>query len=684
VLVVKYLQVYGVMWNMAQVWKWPYIWIAWTQWTVWFNLDWFSTSSRGALRGKSQTDINKWGELDGYLVIYALPFIIVPVVCILMTVLYQQLLKRRKFQLQGYTAATTALLLQFLQLSYMPVCLAVSRVFYCETNGELSVDPSKRCWTGEHLVVSICCLLLGVPLFIGLPALIYRYIDQTVVYDLESDHERRLQAWELSYIFDLDDVWLRLQLWLTSSFRLQGAYFSFYQLIFQAYCLVLFLCFRFSIAAQSTLFCLGCVLCFLLTLRTQPYRNPSSNVVACVLGALLVVNSAFGMFNAYGVQNSVMVSGTETVCLLGFNSAGAMCLIIVVIWCMCSGGYTWPSHRTLHRIRSSSLWPVVERWVAAVREGYAVDADCYLCSPECVDILGLEERIRALRRAWLDASSVGSVFTVILSDALEQLLRTHAVMAPVALRGKEVWDKAWISGGREAFMKRERTYKLVPPRKRRIITKLLALKAFIGDRSIRRLDDDDPDYDEFGMSMTVRRQLTSMLVGSTDADDMHHRRNSTFAPKSRLAAEEEKKRKEMWSSDDAHEKSALIVRDLTEKTEAFLKTCKKEKEEMDIVVSLLRQWDDIVCQYEKHELEGGAGFSDTNAEEWFTYRHILSNILREMDPLVDAESEGSIYSTMDDQFDQAEDVVEPSLTEEIQQQAQGMLSLSSRDVSDKV
>lgn len=663
-LIIDYLQIYGILWNMAQTWPLPYVWLKWTRWTVWTNLDYFSTTSDGAILGRSQTNINKWGEMEGYLK-YVIPFCAVPAVLSLISFFLLRSTLRTKTFIEMKDKSLFLIIL-ILRVAYIPCSLATSRLYYCESDGTLSADPNESCWRGWHLIYSCVGFFCVFPMFVGLPVVLKRYIDNCTIYRDETDHERRLQAWEIAYIFKLDTYWRRSQIWMTSSFRRSGAYTGVYVLWLKAFCVILFLLFRFSKMTQATLFWLAAVTAFAYVVYIFPFRVQSSNWTACTLVSLLLVNSSFAMFDSYGVQNSVMVSGTQTVWLLSFNSCGTVLLLGVCVWGLFCGP-PWPSQRSLRLVVSSALWPKVVTWVQYIRESYALDMDCYLCPPECVDILSLEEHIRQLRHCWTESSSVGSIFSLLLSDAVEQLLITHTALAPTALRRYEYWDKAWLRGGAFAFHRRQHAYRLMPAQKRRIILKLLALKAFIGDRVIRRSEGDDV-LDEFGMPGDMRRHLTTMLLGEEAARaDAAKRRISRFSPREDVATV--KAREEKWVSSEGFERSQLWVTELANRTETSLKRYRSEGQQRNRVettamasvedeetgqadssllmslhshdmAALFEEWNNFIYRFEQREVDGGGLFSDTAAEEWFTYRHLCSAAYEDLRALERAQGGG--------------------------------------------
>lgn len=526
---------------------------------------------------------------------------------------------------------------------YLPVCLASSRLYYC-SEGKLSADPSVECWSGPHFIIGLICVILTVPLFVGLPLLFYEYVYDSVIYDAEFDHEKRLQAWEMEYAYRLGNYFQSSQLWLCSSFRRHSAYFTIILHGFKAYILLLFLLCRFSTNVQASLFWFGTFFALSYAIYNRPYRLNSTNIELCTLVSLLFVNATFGVFNAFGVQNSVLVASTETLMLLSFHAAGLCVLVLLLLYGICAGA-KWPAQRTMQRLQNSNLWPSVVAWMETIQEAQAVDLDCYKCLPEAVDIIGLEQSIRCLRRDWCAASSVGTVFTVIIRENLEQLLLTHSHFLPFALRRHEYLDKVWVDGGGEAFRRRGHTYRLTNPKKRSIITKLFALKAFIGNRVINReisedgsVDDEEPQTDEYGMDMDKHRRLAALLLGDQENADTSKLQRGRRKSVQELQ-EEKKLQLKIWSSAEDYDSRKLQLTTLSSQTEEFLQQYKFKYQnsanlsilpgssEVEMTLqqfsTLYQKWHEVIEAYERRDLPGGGLFTALDEEEWLTYRFTL-------------------------------------------------------------
>jgi hypothetical protein len=139
-VILDYLQIFGVIWNMANPWPWPYIWITWSKVLVLANIDLFSYSKHGSLGGGSANiSIPKWGMMEGYLV-YALIYSLIPFLIILSYYLMRPFFNTYGTRRILYRNPYMALVMFVSRILYLPATLAVSRIFYCEGNtGYISI-----------------------------------------------------------------------------------------------------------------------------------------------------------------------------------------------------------------------------------------------------------------------------------------------------------------------------------------------------------------------------------------------------------------------------------------------------------------------------------------------------------------------------------------------------------------
>eukprot|EP01033_Poteriospumella_lacustris_P015768 gene15768-11288_t len=488
-LVVDYFQIFGIIWNASQPWPWPYQWVYLTQTLNYVNFDFFSVSSEGALLGRSRSiTIPPWGRYSGYLY-YAFAFaVIAGFLTATFAVLRQPTDRYGKLNFP-YRTQILALFGLVMYIAYNPLCLALVRLFYCEDWQDepfvLSADPHIKCLSVSHVVITFISCLLALPMIIGVPVILHRYVAQNSVYHDRRDHEKRLQVWELLYMLQLDPYWLDGYVWLTSSFTRFGAFYYLHLLAMKLLLLLVFVAVRSSYIAQAWLMTIiVCVFAGYYTVYRRPFRSYSSNVMFVVLCALWVFELFFALANANGVRNAVVVASTESIILIVVNALGFGVIAVVVGYDATVPTVTdWPAMRTIQRIWTHrDALPKVAHWIESYRESQHILHDFLLAPVEVADVPALEASIRRLRSCWLQARSTGSIFDTALSELLETLLLVHSSRYLFAYRKHAHWDQAYQAGvAARVFDRRASFVQLMNPKKRSLLQRLLAYRTVRGD-----------------------------------------------------------------------------------------------------------------------------------------------------------------------------------------------------------
>ena len=133
---------------------------------------------------------------------------------------------------------------------------------------------------------------MGAQLYLYAPLISYIFHAHLSYIPIPFFHLNRLIAWELSYIFGLDDFWLQGNLWHCSSFRPHSYYFRVHILLLKLILLLLFIFCRVELGMQAGLmfaFTFGFFLRY--GYINRPFRCTSSNNICTVLLALLVINT---------------------------------------------------------------------------------------------------------------------------------------------------------------------------------------------------------------------------------------------------------------------------------------------------------------------------------------------------------------------------------------------------------
>ncbi|CAN0006235.1 unnamed protein product, partial [Ectocarpus fasciculatus] len=417
-LCVDFGQLYALLWVAAQPWPWPYLWIDWTAWTVWANLDYFSTTKDGALYGQTgNVGISQWGQMDDYLY-YALAFSALPLLLSSPLLLWRVLTPRQR------SLVTMAVLLLW-QLLYLPCGLAVFRLYHCEDNNTLSADPTVSCTASKYFLYTAISTVLVTPLIVGLPLYMLRLTYDLAVYNFRHDHEKRLQAWEITYGLSLDDFWLDSQAWVMSSFKRNSSYFRTCMILLKFCLLLVFIFVRRNLWAQAGLYLMVTAVFSLPALRYRPFRLLSSNFIMIVLIFTLLCATTSAMMNAAGVQNAAMVASRQSIFLWALFSFALFLIVAIGAWSYFILGDDWPSALTIHRVNHSNMRPLVTKWIHAMAEANFIISDCLHSAAEIRDLTEFNRIVGLIRSCWLTARSNGSLFEVMLGEALDKLLIFH-------------------------------------------------------------------------------------------------------------------------------------------------------------------------------------------------------------------------------------------------------------------
>lgn len=486
------LQIFGLFWNLCQAWSVPHLYVRWTRFLVWFNLDYFSTTSMGALMGRSNfLNVSKWGQMDGYLE-YTI-FFVAPIfaVFVLYKILQLKVSQYGTNSLFTFRMWIDAFLLFMAQLLYVPICLAISRIFICENtaiSSFLSADPNIQCLNFFHMSSIMICTLAALPLYIGLPIYVYMIAEKSVVYTFTEDHEIRLIGYEFLYMFDLDNNLIRNHLWNIVSFRRSGAWHRFHVLSIKAILIFLLTVLRSHLYVQSLL-CFIVISAFTIKMFINlPYRLFSSNVVLLTCFSGLCVNFLFGLLNTSELESALTVGSTQSLMLAAINFFVAFIVSIMIAFDVFNPYCKWPADVALHKINKGPISIDVKEWISTIKRANVILVDCFQASNLTVDIAGLELVTWDLRQCWLQAKSHSSVFELVISEVLDKLLLMHAQRSPTALRKlSPQWDNEYKFTVSKLKAK-ARLYSMMNKKKRIILYSLMALRFIQGGRKLSKSD----------------------------------------------------------------------------------------------------------------------------------------------------------------------------------------------------
>lgn len=487
ILFIDVLQIFTIIWNISLAWSYSSVFLTLTRPLVLSSVDIFAFSS--VIIGQTANIKNSlWGQMDGYLN-YALDFAIASGVLWVIPLFMRLIGSARVIHVIDSIA------LVFCYLAYLPIGLAISRLFYCEydmtvASDVLAVDPNVLCYSSSHIGIIAASVALCCPLIIGLPYVLLHRIQPLQIYIiLWSDHEKHIQSIELKAMLGISNEYFSERYWLFSSFSMNTVYYYVAMCILKLVLLILFITSRDSFTTQSLLFWFAFALFYLyfgLIFRT--FRQGMTYTCYMILMTLLLFNISFGVADAFETKNSLTSSIGEIYILLGINISVLPMIALVVFLGLVdtSGLSSYPPFQTLYRIQlhDSKGYEQILNWVDCMNKAQEIKEQYMLSMVEFHDVSEYKETLKKLKNCYFEAMNQRSIFSTILSDLLQEMFYIYRVIPAftkksfyneevehikemtiktrrVNYRNKATWELVKTAAITSSFMKKEKASSLV-------------------------------------------------------------------------------------------------------------------------------------------------------------------------------------------------------------------------------
>lgn len=395
-IIVDCLQLYGIVWITSQPWRFPFLWIAWTRWTVVSNMDIFSLTNTGALYGQSSNiNISPWGQMNNYIIHYCLVFSVL----LLLSYIYFGYYLYRAGEYGTIKLSSRFAIFQYvLPLSYfmyIPQLLQLFRLFYCDSKTKnLAADPSISCLNSGFITYLVFNTLLHVPLAVFYPILLYKIQACTTVGFNRFNYEKHLQICEIAYMFNINNDWANKFIWVISPLNFCGRFYFVAMIAYKFLMLSAFIGFRFSFTYQASLMWFAT---FFFTLYYgyiwPPYRCLTSNTILSVCLTVIFINISFATANALNVQNAFLVSSVETMCLLSFHLVGVLLLICALLRYFFDPSMQPQVLKTVQIINNCPNYRAeFLMWIDFLRVGHSIKTNFLVADDVVADISSVEVR----------------------------------------------------------------------------------------------------------------------------------------------------------------------------------------------------------------------------------------------------------------------------------------------------
>ncbi|ETW05504.1 hypothetical protein H310_03262 [Aphanomyces invadans] len=386
VVVVDALQIYGLMWQLAQIWPWPSKWLALTRWTVLFNLDFLSLMPTGAGMGQATPAFSHWGDLPHYWV-YALVFAMMPYVLTLGS--YAAFRRWRASGDVAFLSKRAVLenrVLFVLQFMYLPIGLTVGRLWHCQDSinpldptqlvSTMSVDATVSCGGAMHSASLICIAgVLGLPFLVGFPVWLRRSINIVGAFGEPDRHEHFIQGKELAYLLHVSDDYYVLNVAQYASYTQKMRLFPVHVCVWKLVLLAIFTFgrSRYPSLAMQPMQGTGFAMVVLVVVSyrswwASPYRCRSTAQLSFIVDVLLAFDAVMVVLSANPIKSALTVASVK-VAVLGFvHTVGAILVMSHLVgtwWKKRARQLNWPTH--IHMQALVHHVPQVTAWVAALK-----------------------------------------------------------------------------------------------------------------------------------------------------------------------------------------------------------------------------------------------------------------------------------------------------------------------------
>eukprot|EP00753_Platysulcus_tardus_P004942 PLAT12776.2.p1 GENE.PLAT12776.2~~PLAT12776.2.p1 ORF type:complete len:495 (-),score=227.51 PLAT12776.2:51-1535(-) len=369
-----------------------------------------------------------------------------------------------------------------MQLMYLPTAVLLSRAMPC-LDGRLASDPTVSCFSPTHIALVAVAGTVAVALLVGFPLWLSRDIHARVIFTSSEEHEASIQLKEMEYLIGVNEEWHALHFSQFSSFRRPRVTYRVAVMWFKLGLVCIHTGMRWNLPAQSLVFLVWCFGWALWVTMSPPFRCSSSNWITLTLVWMLVYDCFIGLLSANGVRSALTVDSTLAAVLL-FSHIGVAIWLAFIVFTATVSQTRWPTtaRRTRTAVRKVEL-AGAPGLVPAIMDAQDMLEQLHGVPLPLVPIDVLNHEISRLHQLWLVARRTDCLLRHTAKDLLQDMV------------GKRDASKKWsvfpyprlakhMADFRARLDHRERELILVPRKRRRILLKLLCLRAIIGDRDI--------------------------------------------------------------------------------------------------------------------------------------------------------------------------------------------------------
>uniref|UniRef100_A0A0G4ICJ1 Uncharacterized protein n=1 Tax=Chromera velia CCMP2878 TaxID=1169474 RepID=A0A0G4ICJ1_9ALVE len=539
-LIFDAIQIWAVMWPFYQP-HLPFQWTLRTQWATAFNIDILNLSFRTLPKHSHRVtwSLNATQRMIYMLVWTAAPF--------LFFFALQSWNRTRRHQNGG--ADFTLRLRSYIRrvglivgiLFYMPLAMGVLPLAFCQDQAELCRTNVPLWITRVVCGATTMCVLLAFPFWTA------TLIKQQLIFQEDAPHEQYVQLKETEYLLLLNDTWEVHHFWLFTSFRKTfGRVYNRPLVLLLKLAVVLCFCFVQSSSMEEPMVLASLLVIFVYSICTflkVVYRCKSS----WVLQQLFFWNLFAYAFVTYlkvttDEVNALLVPSTLTQILIVIHGFIGAFIGVTILYCAIITALrpVWPTNREQAEEVGKQMGPVV--W--DLRTAQKLCSDYETTNKQYVPVEKVYRTLKTLESHLETARKYSSPFEWTILETLEDVTDLYADVHGISfIRGPYLSE--WVSKAGKAMRVRQFEMSLMAPKKRRILLKLVCLRAICGDY-LKEFDLEviDPKAREEyirAMEKTEKRlknlkSLFGWFGGNTDEEEAEEEVPFWFEPTGRMGS----------------------------------------------------------------------------------------------------------------------------------------------------
>lgn len=497
-----HMQIAGLIWAMP--FTFPVSVYKLTQFTVSFNFDVIShreDDKINNLLGSLTSDANpsQYG-LDNapFYPWYLLPWMLVPP---LLLTLWRLLPYARVVPfVRRFYYSLDRLLFVTLRILYIPFLIHVYAHGFCGGQGKAAFKCQFFCadkfgWCLTRSVPSIIAVvyyMIGFPLFYLLEA------TPLIVYRRNQKHLNYINNVEVEKALGISNNYVNYRYHMISSYSHFGCYYLIAKECFQKAVLVIIWAsldgrdydgnysWKSAIAICAFAFFV-CILPLVIELYFRPYRTLSSTLITQILGWGHVINFMLAWFKALRVNSPFLLETQLRILMLTVNGFIIVTVLSVMTLMSCFR-IRWPiNSKVVHELETK-----YSHYLKAIHDGYMLYHHALTTNPAFVrcDLLSYHKKF--LEKLHQEAQIERNPLDETIDDAILKLEEEYFANEALTIFPHAQLEEC-LPTLRAHMNRRQTEMILIPPQKRIMLLKILALRALIGDRVVSRKRPGEPD-----------------------------------------------------------------------------------------------------------------------------------------------------------------------------------------------